>query len=82
MTGHVQGVFFRSNIKDFADSTGLVGYAKNQPDGSVEVVAEGSDNVLNRLIDVLWEGTHRSNVENVAVRWREATGGFDEFQTK
>ena len=39
--GEVQGVFFRQFVKEKADQLGVFGYAKNLPDGTVEIVAQG-----------------------------------------
>ena len=44
VSGNVQGVFFRANVKKKADESGLRGYAKNLEDGNVEVCAEGDEN--------------------------------------
>ena len=48
--GQVQGVFFRSYAKEVADRLGLVGWVKNNPDGSVETVAEGSKEKLEEFV--------------------------------
>ncbi|MDP8003621.1 MAG: acylphosphatase [Caldisphaera sp.] len=51
--GKVQGVGFRHFIWSNANRLSLKGYAKNLPDGSVEIVASGSNDNLNKLIDVI-----------------------------
>ncbi|MGC9071821.1 MAG: acylphosphatase [Acidilobus sp.] len=53
VTGFVQGVGFRAYVRRHALSLGLRGYAKNMPDGSVEVVAQGDEQAIRDLIDVL-----------------------------
>ena len=47
--GKVQGVFFRASTREQALKLGLRGYAKNLPDGRVEVLAEGDERALNAL---------------------------------
>lgn len=42
VTGSVQGVSFRAYAKREAVRLGLTGTVSNQPDGSVEIIAEGS----------------------------------------
>ena len=42
VSGKVQGVFFRANLKNKATELGLKGYAKNLPNGDAEVVAQGN----------------------------------------
>ena len=53
--GRVQGVGFRWWTRARALELGLGGYARNMPDGRVEVVAEGTDDVLRRLLALLEE---------------------------
>ena len=47
--GKVQGVFFRASTREQALKLGLRGYAKNLPDGRVEVLAEGNASALDAL---------------------------------
>ncbi|RBB30066.1 acylphosphatase, partial [Xanthomonas oryzae pv. oryzae] len=42
VSGVVQGVWYRASTRERAVALGLVGHARNQTDGSVEVVAAGS----------------------------------------
>lgn len=65
VTGQVQGVFFRASTRDRALQLGLFGYAKNRPDGSVEVVAAGSREALDELDGWLHHGPPAARVENV-----------------
>ena len=53
VSGRVQGVFFRDNTRKKAIELGLNGYAKNLPDGNVEIVAEGSEDRINELIEFI-----------------------------
>ncbi len=63
--GRVQGVGFRYFVIRRAQATGLVGWARNLPDGSVEVVARGSDDQLASLEIALREGPPRSVVTDI-----------------
>lgn len=40
-SGHVQGVGFRATTHGIAHRFPVVGYVRNQPDGTVELVARG-----------------------------------------
>jgi acylphosphatase len=51
--GHVQGVGFRWWTRSRALELGLTGYASNQPDGRVLVVAQGPRPACERLLDLL-----------------------------
>ena len=41
VSGRVQGVFFRANVKNKATELGVNGYAKNLPDGNVAAIVSG-----------------------------------------
>jgi acylphosphatase len=79
--GGVQGVGYRYFVQRRAGALGLKGYAKNLPDGDVEVVAEGERGKLESLLADLQQGPPMSSVESVQARWAEAEqarySGFD-----
>lgn len=54
--GQVQGVGYRYFVLRQAEGLGVTGYARNRPDGTVEVVAEGSEKVLGEFEGRLREG--------------------------
>jgi acylphosphatase len=64
--GRVQGVFFRASTREQALKLGVSGYAKNLPDGGVEVLACGSDPALDALQEWLRRGPPSARVENLA----------------
>jgi acylphosphatase len=75
--GRVQGVGYRYFVLRHAEELGIAGYAKNQADGTVEVVAEGADEALKQLEQRLNEGpsfAHVSGVEREAIAERGASG--------
>ena len=45
--GRVQGVFFRDTTRRTAGSRGVHGWVRNNPDGSVEAVFEGSEEAVD-----------------------------------
>lgn len=80
--GRVQGVGFRGYVEARARFLRLAGYVRNMEDGrSVEVVAEGSRDALEQLIEHLREGPRMSRVDAVDVEWRLATGDYAGFGT-
>jgi acylphosphatase len=62
VVGRVQGVGYRYFVLHQAEALRVTGFARNRPDGSVEVVAEGSDDVLAQLEERLREGPAFSTV--------------------
>jgi acylphosphatase len=79
VTGIVQGVFYRHNTKRQADELGLAGTVRNLPDGSVEIVCEGDEKEIERLIEWCRQGPRGAFVENVDVQWHEKSGGLTHF---
>jgi acylphosphatase len=77
--GRVQGVSFRYNTQRAAVERQLVGWVANQHNGSVKVVAEGSESNLNGLVDFLHQGIPPAHVDRVAVQWTNPTGEFSRF---
>ena len=77
--GHVQGVGFRYTVVRCAGSCDVTGFVKNEMDRSVSVVAEGSEDELNRLL----QGIRSSSVGRFIVKeymsWSPATGQFSSF---
>jgi len=65
--GRVQGVGFRWFVQRQAAALGLRGFARNLPDGSVEVVARGAVRALSELGRSLAAGSKLSRVENVEI---------------
>jgi len=63
--GRVQGVGFRWFVWKTAERLGLGGLARNLPDGSVEVVAEGPGPALEQLAQALQRGPPLAQVERV-----------------
>jgi acylphosphatase len=63
--GRVQGVFFRASTQREAQQLDISGYARNLPDGSVEVLACGSESAVAQLKEWLWVGPPAARVTAV-----------------
>ena len=66
VSGKVQGVWFRASTRDVAVRLGLCGYAKNLPDGRVEVLAAGDAIAIEALATWLRHGPPLACVDAVA----------------
>ena len=77
--GYVQGVGFRWWTRARARELGLNGYASNQPDGRVLVVAQGPREDCQRLLDLLQSGRTPGHVDNVVTEWSEAGDALHGF---
>ena len=81
ISGKVQGVFFRHNTRKKADELGLKGYVRNLPDGSVEVIAEGSREKLDELVDYLRKGPGIAKVTDINITHKQSEN-FNNFEIK
>ena len=79
VSGRVQGVGFRYFIQRKAQQLGLLGWVRNNDDGTVEVVAEGARLELEQLKRALEEGPRMAQVDRVDARWSAATGNLQRF---
>ena len=77
--GAVQGVGYRYFTQHRASQLGLKGHVSNRWDGTVEVVAEGEEGVLLRLLTHLLRGPRAAWVEQVETTWGPATGKYRRF---
>ncbi|MFW5941314.1 MAG: acylphosphatase [Chloroflexota bacterium] len=80
--GRVQGVFFRDTTRREAQRRNVSGWVRNEPDGSVRVVAEGSQGALTELERFLHQGPSSARVERVETTWDDATGEFSGFRVR
>jgi len=78
-SGRVQGVGFRYHVLRAAATAGLDGWVRNEPDGGVRCVAEGSRAALEALLATIEAGPPGAVVTSVDVRWGDATGGLGPF---
>lgn len=67
VAGRVQGVFYRGTAQRRAQELAIRGYARNLPDGRVEVVACGEDAAVETFVSWLWTGSSASKVTAVEV---------------
>lgn len=81
ISGRVQGVSFRYHTTLQAKQHEITGWVYNRSDGTVEVVAEGSESALQTLENWLHEGSPAASVSAVESIWEDATGEFDTFKT-
>jgi acylphosphatase len=71
VSGRVQGVYYRGTAASRARELGIHGYARNLPDGRVEVLAYGEEPAVQAFVEWLWIGPSAARV--VAVEVRDST---------
>ena len=66
VSGHVQGVFFRATTAEIANQLQLTGTVANLDDGSVEIIAQGSKEALEKLLSELQGPNGRGKISRIA----------------
>jgi len=77
--GRVQGVGFRYFAIRAAAGCGVVGTVRNMPDGSVEAIAEGSDDAIEEFRRELARGPSYAHVTTVDETPLQPTGRYRGF---
>lgn len=80
--GKVQGVWFRASTRDRAVALGLRGFARNLPDGRVEVLAVGEDDAVEQLAQWLHYGPSQARVDELERMDAEDDAGIRGFEVR
>jgi len=80
--GRVQGVGFRWFVEREAHILQVTGWVRNNPDGSVEVLAMGTREQLGGLRPRLQEGPRAARVDDVEESDAEPIAGLNSFQVR
>ena len=65
--GRVQRVFYRESAKREANRLGVTGWVRNKPDGSVELLACGTENTVQKLVEWCKTGPPLAKVTEVTI---------------
>ncbi|MFA5997623.1 MAG: acylphosphatase [Candidatus Paceibacterota bacterium] len=79
VSGRVQMVMFRDFVTRNARARGLTGTVRNNPDGTVSVIAEGNEAKLVDLLALVRKGSLLSRVDDATEKWSEDLGNFTSF---
>ena len=80
--GKVQGVHFRDYTLRFARRTGVNGWVRNLPDGSVEAAFEGEKEDIEEVIRMLREEHPFARVDKVELKWSLSQDLHDRFNIR
>ena len=77
--GEVQGVFYRGWSVDTARGLGVRGWVRNRRDGTVEMLVQGEEEAVKRLIERCRQGPPAARVERIDIEdsAEEAPAGFE-----
>lgn len=67
VSGKVQGVSYRASTEKIAKEIGVTGFVKNQPDGTVYIETQGSEEQLNLLCKWCKRGPLLAKVSDIAI---------------
>lgn len=79
--GHVQGVGFRYTVRSLARRHPVSGYVRNLPDGSVELVAQGTLAAVNSLLADVNDQFH-GNIRHCERRPISPDDAFEGFEIR
>nr|WP_156830644.1 acylphosphatase [Methylobacter marinus] len=65
VSGRVQGVYFRAFTQNKARQLNVKGYARNLPDGRVEIIAEADNSILEEFIKWCAKGPLTARVDHI-----------------
>ena len=82
VTGKVHGVFFRATTRDKARQLGLKGFVRNLVTGDVEVVAQGEQQDLYKLLEFCRQGPPGAEVEGIDIEYKDVKENFNGFDIR
>jgi acylphosphatase len=68
VSGKVQGVFFRQSTKETAQQLNITGEVRNLDDGNVEIIATGTKEQLDDLIEWCKKGPPKAIVSEIKIK--------------
>ncbi len=81
-SGHVQGVGFRITAEETALRCSVCGWVKNLRDSRVELIAEGTEAVLQQFLEEIRTGAMGKFIQDASVSWGEPTDEFKGFEIR
>jgi len=80
ISGRVQGVGFREFLRREVPALGgIVGYAKNLRDGTLEIVVKGDEEKIRKLVEKCKRGPLLSAIKDIKMEDIEIEDDYDGF---
>jgi acylphosphatase len=81
ISGRVQGVCFRMLAEETAKKIGITGWVRNTDRGTVEVIAEGDKDLVEKMVAWCHKGPPAARVDKVELEWEPFHGDMTDFRT-
>ncbi len=81
-SGIVQGVFFRSSVREKAFDLNVNGWVKNRPDGKVEAVFEGEKFAVMEVVGFCRKGPPGARVDGMEIIKEDYENEFSSFDIR
>ncbi|WP_146344129.1 acylphosphatase [Phaeobacter marinintestinus] len=78
--GQVQGVAYRAWTRGTAETLGLRGWVRNEPNGSVSALLIGPQDKIDDMIARMWDGPGAASVRDVERHPETVVDGFEPFE--
>lgn len=78
-TGRVQGVSFRATCRRYALHYNIKGYVKNRPDGSVELVAQGTREALDLYLAAIGQRPRGAVIRSIKTDFSLPAQIYEQF---
>ena len=79
ITGRVQGVSFRTSLREVARRNHVLGWVKNRPDGTVEAVLQGNEEAVRHVMVWSRHGPVGARVTDLMTQQLEASNNLKDF---
>ena len=80
-SGRVHGIGFRVTARSIAEDLQVCGWAKNLPDGRVEVVAEAEEDRIKEFLGQLY-ASFPGYIQDVKIKYVNAFGQYQDFEVR
>ncbi len=80
--GLVQGVGFRWFVQREANARGITGWVRNNPEGSVELIAQGTRPALESFLGAVRKGPRSAMVKDVLVEWTVPSREYRSYEIR
>jgi acylphosphatase len=68
ISGTVQGQLYRKYLEEEGNKIGVRGFIRQMEDGRIEILAEGVDEKVNDMLELIKQGTKHAQIRKIEVQ--------------